>query len=150
MAVIEESVFIAQPPDVVFDYLSKADNLPEWDSSVVQAEQLGTNPVGVGTRSRGTSKVLGRRFEWTTEVIEFDPPRRATFRSVAGKLNFTVTNILEPVDGGTQYTYRVEAASGLGGIFGRLADPIVGRAQGRTIRANLETLAEMLVEQPNA
>lgn len=100
MPVLEETVFIARPPEVVFDYLSNADNLAVWGSSVVQAEQVGTNPVGVGTRSRGTSKILGRRFEWTTEVIEFDPPRRVSFRSVEGKLSFTVTNVLEPVDGG--------------------------------------------------
>jgi len=54
------------------------------------------------------------------------------------------------VDGGTQYTYRAEAESGLGGIFGRLGDPIVQRAQARTIRANLETLAEMLTAEPGA
>jgi len=120
------------------------------DSSVVQAEQIGTDPVGMGTRARGTSKILGRRFDWTTEVIEFDPPRRISFRAVEGKLNFTVTNALEPVDGGTQYTYRVVAESGLGGIFGRLADPIVERTQARTVRANLETLADILVEQPSA
>ncbi|MEP6697745.1 MAG: SRPBCC family protein [Pseudonocardiales bacterium] len=147
MAVVEESVTIAQPPDVVFDFCSKAENLPVWDSSVLEAEQVGTGPVGVGTRARGISKVLGHRFEWTTEVVEFDAPRRATFRAVEGKLHFTVTNVMEPVDGGTRYTYRVEADSGLGGIFGKLADPVVQRAQARTVRANLETLADMLQEQ---
>lgn len=150
MPVVEESVVIAQPPEIVFDYLSKAGNLSVWDSSVVEAEQIGTDPVGVGTRSRGTSKILGRRFEWTTEVIEFDPPRRASFRSVKGNLNFSVTNVLEAVDGGTHYTYRVDAESGLGGIFGRLADPIVERAQARTVRANLGTLAEVLAAEPHA
>ncbi len=150
MPVIEDSIFIAQPPDVVFEYVSKPENLPEWDSSIVQAEQVGTGPVEVGSRARGMSKILGRRFEWTTEVVELDPPRRASFRSVEGKLNFSVTNVLEPVDGGTRYTYRVEAESGLGGIFGRLAEPIVERAQGRTVRANLETLADVLGQQQSA
>jgi uncharacterized membrane protein len=150
MPVVEESVIIAQRPDVVFDYLSKTENLSVWDSSLLQAEQIGTDPVGVGTRSRGTSKILGRRFEWTTEVTEFDPPRRLSFRSVEGKVNFSVTNVLEPVDGGTQYTYRVDAESGLGGVFGLLADPIVQRAQARTVRANLGTLADVLAEQPSA
>lgn len=148
MPVVEQSVFIAQPPAVVFDYVSKAENLPVWDSSVVQAEQVGTEPVAVGTRAQGTSKILGRRFQWTTELSEFDPPRRATFRSVEGKLTFTVINTVEPADGGTQYTYHLEAESGLGGVFGRLADPIVERAQARTVRANLDTLADVLQDQP--
>jgi hypothetical protein len=57
-----------------------------------------------------------------------------------------VTIMLEPADGGTRFSYRVDAASGLGGVFGRLADPIVERAQARTVRANLETLAELLAK----
>ena len=150
MPVIEESVVIARPPEEVFDYLAKADNLPEWDSSIVQAEQVGADPVGVGTRLRGTSKILGRRFEWATEITEFDRPRRSSSRSVEGKLQFTVTVLVEPADGGARLTYRVDAASGLGGIFGRLADPIVERAQARTVRANLETLAELLAKDAPA
>jgi uncharacterized membrane protein len=150
MPVIEESVVIARPPEEVFDYLARADNLPVWDSSIVQAEQVGADPVGVGTRWRGTSKVLGRRFDWTTEITEFDPPRRSSSGSVEGKLHFTVTILLEPSERGTRFTYRVDAASGLGGVFGRLADPIVERAQTRTVRANLETLAELLAKDPQA
>lgn len=144
MPVIEESLVIRQPPEVVFDYLSTVDNLAVWDSSVVEAEQIGTEPMTVGARCRGTNKILGRRFDWTTEVSVFDPPRRLDFRSIEGKLTFVVTNLLEPVDGGTRFTYRADAESGLGGIFGRLGDPIVRRAQARTVRANLETLAELL------
>jgi hypothetical protein len=40
------------------------------------------------------------------------------------------------------------ADAGLGGLFGRIADPIVERAQRRTIRGSLDTLAELLT-QPN-
>lgn len=148
MPVVEESVVIARPPQEVFDFLSKFDNIAVFDSSVTTSEQIGGGPVGMGTRGRGASKVMGRRFDWTVEVVEFDPPRRMVSRSVEGKLNFTVTFTLEPADGGTRVTQRIDADSGLGGIFGKIADPLVERAQGRTVRANLETLAEWLVEHP--
>jgi carbon monoxide dehydrogenase subunit G len=148
MPVVEESVVIDRPPQEVFDFLSKFDNTAVYDSSVTTSEQVGPGPVGMGTRGRGTSKIMGRRFDWTVEVVEFDPPRRMVSRSVEGKLNFTVTFTLEPADGGTRVTQRIDADSGLGGIFGKIADPLVERAQGRTVRANLETLAEWLVEHP--
>ncbi|MEW1810332.1 SRPBCC family protein [Pseudarthrobacter phenanthrenivorans] len=148
MPVVEESAVIARPPQEVFDFLSKFDNTAAYDSSVTASEQVGDGPVGMGTRGRGTSKILGRRFDWTVEVVEFDPPRRMVSRSVEGKLNFTVTFTLEPADGGTRVTQRIDADSGLGGIFGKMADPLVERAQGRTVRANLETLAEWLAEHP--
>ena len=144
MPVVEESVFIARSPQEVFDYLNVVENLPVWDSSIMEAEHPDAGPVGVGTRWRGVSKVLGRRFEWTTEVIDLQSPTRISSRAVEGKLQFTVTNTLQPENGGTRFTYRVDAESGLGGVFGRLADPIVEKAQRRTVRANLDTLAELL------
>ena len=66
MPVIEESVFIARPPQEVFDYITDPENIPVWDASVLKAEQVGTGPVGLGTRTRGTSKIMGRHFDWTT------------------------------------------------------------------------------------
>lgn len=132
----------------MFDYVSNAENVPTWDSSIIRAEQVGDEPITVGTRFPGTSKILGRNFDWTTEASEYDRPRRLTYKAVEGKLNFTVTNIFEAADGGTLFTYHIDAASGLGGVFGRLSDPLVQKAQARTVRANLETLAEILTEHP--
>lgn len=146
MPVVEESVFIARSPEEVFDYLTTAKNLPVWDSSIMEAEQVDSGPMRVGTRWRGVSKILGRRFEWTTEVTELQPPTRAVSRAVEGKIRFTVTNTLQQENAGTRYTFKVEADSGLGGVFGRLTDPIVEKAQRRTVKANLDTLAELLTQ----
>ena len=55
MPVIEESVVLHREPDVVFDYIANPTNLPVWDSSVVDAEQIGDGPPRLGTRARGTS-----------------------------------------------------------------------------------------------
>ena len=73
---------------------------------------------------------------------------RADYTAVEGQIHFVVTNVLEPVDGGTRLTYRVDTGSGLGGVFGRLAEPFIEIAQTRTLRANLETLAGLLVRSP--
>jgi carbon monoxide dehydrogenase subunit G len=148
MPVIEESVFIARPPQEVFDFLVRSENIPVWDSSVIRAEQITEGPPGPGTKVRGTSKIMGRHFDWVAENIDFDPPRKTVARSVEGKMNFTITNSLEPEGNGTRLTFRIDADSGLGGIFGKLADPLVEKAQSRTVRANLETLAELLAEHP--
>jgi uncharacterized membrane protein len=144
--VVEEEVFIARSPEEVYDFVAAAENLPVWDSSIMEAEQVSSGPMEVGTRWRGVSKILGRRFEWTTEVTHVEYPKRMTSRAIEGNLQFEVTNTFEPRDGGTRYIYKVEAAEGLGGVFGRLADPLVQKAQGRTVRANLETLAELLTQ----
>ena len=148
MPVVEESVFIARPPQAVFDFVTDPAKIPVWDSSVVAAEQLGTGPVGLGTRTRGTSKIIGRHFDWITEQAVFEPPTRSVSKSVEGLFTFTVTTTLEPAEGGTRLTYRIDADAGLGGVFGRLTDPFIEKAQSRTVRANLDTLAQLLAEHP--
>jgi uncharacterized membrane protein len=142
---VEEKVHIPRPPEVVFAYLSKPENVTAWDSSIVSAAQLSDGPLTTGTRWRGASKIMGRTFEWVTEVTDVKPPSEMTSRSVEGKLTFTVRYDLRQ-DGtdGTELTYKVEAESGLGGLFGRFGDPLVQRAQSRTVKGNLARLAEVL------
>jgi uncharacterized protein YndB with AHSA1/START domain len=148
MAVVEESIVIPRTPREVFDYVVDARHLPHWDNSIVEAEPEGPEEPRVGARVAGVSKILGRRFPWITEFTEYDPPQRVVYRSVGGPLRFTITERFEPEDGGssTRFTWRVDADPGLGGVFGRLADPFVERAQARTVRNNLETLTEILTE----
>ncbi|AMB58275.1 SRPBCC family protein [Microterricola viridarii] len=148
MPTIEESVFIARPPQEVFDFVATPANNTVWDSSIVASEQEGDGPLAVGTRTRGASKIMGRHFEWTTEVTAFEPPTEFSLHSVEGRMKFVVTSTFAPADGGTRFTYRIDAESGLGGVFGKMADPLIQRAQARTVRANLESLAELLVEHP--
>jgi uncharacterized protein YndB with AHSA1/START domain len=152
MAVVEESIVIPRTPQEVFDYVSDPRHITSWDNSIMEAEELGTGERGVGTRTKGVSKILGRRFPWVTEYVEYDRPSRLSFRTVEGPLHFTVTERLDAEDGGraTRFTWRVDADPGLGGVFGKLADPFVERAQARTVRNNLETLAEILTEHQDA
>ena len=147
MPVIEETVVIARPVMEVFDFLMLAENLPRWDSSMLECVQVGSGPVTVGTRYRGASKILGRRIEWTTEVTEFVPGLRAVSRSVEGPLTFTLSYELSPAPAGTTLRYRLAADSGLDGAFGRAMEPIVQRAQTKVVRANLGTLARLLEQR---
>jgi uncharacterized membrane protein len=150
MPTVEVSVVIAREPEDVFDFLIEAANLPVWDSSVVSTEQLGDDPVRVGTQTKGVSKVLGRSFTWTSELTELERPTLAKYTTIDGPINFVVTNLLEAHQDGTRYTYRIDAESGLGGVFGRLADSFIASAQTRTVRANLANLAELLAHQSAA
>jgi len=56
-------------------------------------------------------------------VTDLEPPARSTSQAVEGKLRFTVNQYLEPENDGTRFTYKVEADSGLGGIFGGSPTP---------------------------
>ena len=144
MPVIDETVVIARPARDVFDFLMLAENLPRWDASMLECVQVSGGAVTVGTRYRGASKILGRRIEWTTEVVEFVPGARATSQSVEGPLTFTVSYEVSAAPAGTTLRYRLAAESGLGGAFGRAMEPIVQRAQTKVVRTNLGKLASLL------
>lgn len=147
MPVIDETAVIARPTGEVFDFLMSAENLPRWDSSMLECVQVGDGAVTLGTRYRGASTILGRRIEWTTEVVEFVPGERAASRSVEGPLTFTVSYEVSPSPAGTTLRYRLAAESGLGGAFGRALEPIVQRAQTKVVRANLDTLVRLLEQR---
>lgn len=147
MPTVEETIHIPKAPEEVFEYIIAPGSQQQWNSAIIHSEQIDDGPVRLGTRFKGQSKVLGRTFDWTTELVEFDPPRRIVSRTVEGDLNFTVTQTLEAEDAGTRFTERVDAESGLGGIFGKLTDSLVQRAYAHSARANLKTLVEILTEE---
>jgi len=147
MPVIDETVVIARTAGEVFDFLMLAENLPRWDSSMLECVQVGSGAVAVGTRYRGASLVLGRRIEWTTEVTQFVPGVRVASQSVAGPLTFTVSYELSAAPTGATLRYRLTAESGLDGAFGRAIEPIVHRAQTKVVRANLGKLAALLEQR---
>jgi uncharacterized membrane protein len=144
LPVIDQSVVIARPAAEVFDFLVHAENLPRWDSSMLECVQIGSGPVGVGTRYRGASKILGRRIEWTTEVIDLVAGVRAESKAIEGTPRFTVSYEVSETPDGTSLRYRIVADSGLGGAFGRAMEPIVQKAQTKIVKANLDTLVGLL------
>jgi uncharacterized membrane protein len=147
MPVIDQSVVIARPAAEVFEFLVRAENLPRWDSSMLECVQVGSGPVTVGTRYRGASKILGRRIEWTTEVIDFVPDVRSESRTIEGTLKFTVSYELSETPEGTNVCYRLVADSGLDGAFGRAMESIVEKAQTKVVKGNLDTLVVLLEQQ---
>jgi uncharacterized membrane protein len=129
---VEQSVVISRPVTDVNAWLENPENHSISDPSQHGSTQITEGPIGVGTRWRGSSRILGKRVDWTTEVTEYEPNKRVVFKSV------------EDVAEGTRLTFHPDAESGLGGVFGKLTDPIVTRAYSRIIRTGLDNAAELL------
>lgn len=147
MPTVEQSVVISRPVREVWDYLTTAENWPIWDNATIEAQQITDGPIGAGTQWRGATRILGKRVDWTTEFTEYDAPKRSTAKSVDGPVTFALSTSCDEVEQGTRLTYRLESESGLGGVFGRLTDPIVNKAYGRSIQASLDNLADLLDHQ---
>ncbi len=144
MPTVEDSITIHRSPEDVWAFLANPDNLTVYESQVTEVEQITDGDVGLGSRFRGATKVLGRRLTWTSEIVRFEPFTTYASKTIDASLDFEVTWTLTPEGDGTTMLYHLEAESGLGGVFGKLGEPLVVKAQQRTVRSNLATLKELL------
>ena len=98
---IQENIFIRQPADRVFRYVTNPGNNAAWQSGILEAAITSQGTFGLGSTYRCINRFLGIRFESAGEIIEYEPNRRCTYLftsgSVSGQTRFTFTS----QDGGT-------------------------------------------------
>ena len=142
MAKFEQSVTIDRPLEEVFAFVSDPGNGKQWRSGLEEAELTSEGPLGVGSTFREVERFLGRKMERTSEITEFEPNSKCSFKSTSGPIAFHATISFEAQEDGTRVSMVADAE--VGGFF-RIAEPIVarmGRRQMETDMANLKDLLE--------
>jgi hypothetical protein len=146
MAQAEASIHIECPPEDVFGVIGDAANNPSWRKNVVRTEWLDDGPMRVGRRGRQTAHIVGR--DWTVEaqVMEWDPPHSATWRTVQGPASVRSWCRVEPEGSGSLVTYGGDGSflGPLGALLTRLAVPRMTKQA----QVDLETLRRRL-ESPD-
>lgn len=105
----EKSVVINRPIETVFAYLSNFENESKWMPGVLKNSQITDGPVGVGTRYVEVSNFMPLwRPKAVYELTEYIANRRISFKSISGPNRFTGSCRVEPVDGGTRFTYLLD------------------------------------------
>jgi carbon monoxide dehydrogenase subunit G len=141
MVNVETSIVINRPIEEVFAYLTDARNSRQWDSGLVDIWQTPESPVGVGTRITEVRTFLGRKFETTSEVAEYEPPTKYTRKGLEGPFPITGSLTFEPTAQGTKLTWMFEMQPG--GFFA-LAGPLFARSLRRNIEAALGDVKDLL------
>lgn len=140
----EESVEIARPPEEVFAFVADSENDARWTPQVEEVRKTSEGPVGVGTTYEAVVSLLGRRFEVTGEISEYDEPnRKLGLRTVSGPLRIEAVRTVEAVPGGARFTLTAEMRTG--GFFWLLPDPLFAvllRWQGKRTLDNLKAILE--------
>jgi uncharacterized protein YndB with AHSA1/START domain len=139
---VEESVEINRSPEEVFDYVANPQNLPEWSGLAIEVKDA-PEPLEEGDKFTAVGKFLGRRFETPYERISIEPNRRYTDRAAGGPVpdQDWIYTFEEMPAGTTRLTRAVE---GEPGAFFKLAEPLIERVLRRQVRADLETLKDLL------
>lgn len=147
MPKIEVSETVDRPIEEVWAYVTDPGAMPEWLASTQQVEVLTDGGIRKGARVRSVDRFLGRSIEGISEVTEYEPPNRLGARSVEGPFDSYQEFDLQPEGDSTRITMRAEAEAGLGGVFGKLLDPVVTAAFRRESQSDLGRLKDILEVQ---
>lgn len=143
---VRGDVWIDRDRREVFDWLVEPEHQTVWQSELVEFEPYYEGVPDAGDEARGVVKVAGKRFEWLAEITEYEEGESFAFESRESPVSFAVRWWLEDDDGGTRLHYTGRAGS-VGGVFGRLTDPIVRRVYGSGLADNFEQLKRILEEE---
>jgi hypothetical protein len=117
------SVHSTRSQDDAFSYMANFANARQWDPSVVSAEKMGDDPVGLGTIFDLVTEFRGRRVALRYEITTYEAPRQVVLSARTPQLRSRDTITVEARDGGTEVSY--DAYLGLSGVA-RVLDPLLG------------------------
>jgi carbon monoxide dehydrogenase subunit G len=109
MTIIESSIEINSSPETVFAFLTNLDNLKLQNPGILSITLNG--PLAVGTRYTTHGQVMGRDFSTETEIIEVEPNKKFSIKTLAAPPVPPVTNtyVLESSGSGTKLTSSMDA-----------------------------------------
>jgi uncharacterized protein YndB with AHSA1/START domain len=133
---------IARPVEVVAGYAADPSNAPAWYANIESVAWETDPPAQVGSRVRFVARFLGRRLEYTYELVEVVPGRRLVMCTSEGPFPMETTYTWAPAgQGSTRMALRNRGQpSGFSTVMSPLMAPAVRRAN----RADLRALRALL------
>ncbi|HZD80248.1 MAG TPA: SRPBCC family protein [Actinomycetota bacterium] len=120
MTVVEATVEVMAPPDRVWAVVSDPRNLPRWDRRVASVEDVPSQGLSRGATYTTVMRFMAVRSRVHAEVLEWDPPERATVR-LMGLLEATVSTTVTALPGGRSRLRHIVDYHFPGGALGDLA-----------------------------
>ena len=139
---VTTSTVIDRPIAKVAHFASDPDNAPRWYENIESVKWETPRPLVLGSRFAFTARFIGKRLEYTYEVVELVPLERMVMRMSAGPFPMETTYTWERItNGSTRMTMRNRGSpSG----FSKLAGPLMSRAVRKATEKDLATLKELL------
>jgi uncharacterized protein YndB with AHSA1/START domain len=137
------SIVIERPVEEVFAFVTDVTNDPSWHTDVLEAQMKTEGPPRMGTVWHARFKPSKGISEGDMKVVTFEPNRLQVMKGDIGPMHPTLTYRLEPSDGGTKFTRRVQIrVSGWMKIFSPMMGMMVPK-QNRAFLANLKRVLEV-------
>lgn len=142
MIEVTSEVAIDRPADEVFAFLADAENNPAWQQGMERCRWTTSPPIREGSTYEQEARMLGKPITSTFEVVEFEPGRRITIRTIESTFPIEVTRSVEPA-GESTCIARAHVTGDPSGVF-KLAAPLMRRMVERSVRGDYRRLKEHL------
>jgi uncharacterized protein YndB with AHSA1/START domain len=137
---------IGRPVGEVAAYAGDPSTAPEWYANIKSVHWKTAPPLQVGSAMTFVAKFLGRRLEYTYELVELVPGERLVMRTQQGPFPMETTYTWTPVaGGGTRMTLRNR---GEPAGFSKLVAPFMALAMRMANRKDLAKLRSILESRP--
>ncbi|MBW2381324.1 MAG: SRPBCC family protein [Deltaproteobacteria bacterium] len=140
MASYEGSIVIDAPVSEVFAYANAPSTMPDWMSALVEVRNVIGS--GAGLQWEWTYKMAGVHVRGQSVIVDYILNECATHQGI-GMLSVDWTTMVEPHDGGTKLTAKLEYTIPVP-VLGRLAEHLTIRRNARELDASLLNLKETL------
>ena len=142
MPPITSTIEVARPAAEVFAYVTDPAHMPEWQQGCLRGELDGPE-THVGSRCTTVRKIGGGERAVTTQITEYDPPRRWADRGIDGPVRAAVDVTVEPLgESRSRVTIDLDFT---GHGIGKLLVPLIVRRQAaREMPANMGRLKQRL------
>ena len=135
MASSTHSIELLTGPAEVWAFVSDMSLTPRWRTTVESVDAPAT--LEVGTRMPATTRMFGKRWQWTIEITAIEPPTRLAYRTT-GMTTIDVEYVVSPTrHGGSRFKFTGSSPSRLA----VLARPTLDREARRSL-SNLRTLLD--------
>ena len=138
-----QTVVINLPAEEIFAYMSDFENLIDWSGATISVRKTSPGEIRVGATVRSTIRFLGRWMDITFEIVECEPGRCLTIKSLSGVTPCLFCYQFEPVKDGATNVSLETVIHITGGILG-LTDSVVTNVVRRQLEHDLLTLKDVL------
>jgi uncharacterized membrane protein len=139
---VTSEILIERPAGIVSAFVSDPANAPVWHANIKKAEWKSEPLVHVGSRVAFVAEFLGRKLEYTYELVEVVPGEKLVMRSIEGPFPMeTAYTFEETRDGHTRMTLRNHGEPA--GVS-KLMTPMIATAMRNANDKDLAKLKEIL------
>jgi hypothetical protein len=139
---VQTETVIDRPRTEVANYAGDPGNAPNWYANIKAVDWKTPPPVGVGSRMTFVAHFLGRRLEYTYEVVELISGEKLVMRTAEGP--FAMETTYTWADAGAGKTVMTLRNRGEPTGFASIAAPVMAAAMRRANFKDLARLKELL------